>query len=100
MSNATISIADKSVVENDNAQDLKPIEENKSLFDTLAALEEERITWEEGAYRTSNKALYAVLAKCLAIAQPGTPELAKQRNAELEAFYESPRVSWRPVGLS
>jgi len=52
MSNATISIVDKSVVENDNAQDLQLNEKTKSLFDTLAALEEERITWEEGAYTT------------------------------------------------
>jgi hypothetical protein len=95
MSNATISIVDKSVVENDIAEDLQLNEKTKSLFDTLAALEEERITWEEGAYRTSNKALYAVLAKCLAIAQPGTPELAKQRNAELEAFYKQRGYSYK-----
>jgi hypothetical protein len=51
-------------------------------------LENERISWEDGAYRTSNQALYAVLAKCLLIAQVDTPELAKQRNAGLEAFYK------------
>ena len=39
------------------------------------------------AYRTSNQALYAVLAKCLAIATVDAPELTKQRNAGLEAFY-------------
>jgi hypothetical protein len=58
------------------------------LTQVLADLENERITWEDGAYRTSNQALYAVLAKCLLIAQVDTPELAKQRNAGLEAFYK------------
>jgi hypothetical protein len=58
------------------------------LTQVLANLETERITWEQGAFRTSNLALYAVLAKCLAIAQADTPELAKQRNAMLEAFYK------------
>lgn len=59
-----------------------------SLVKVLEALETERVTWEQGAYRTSNQALYAVLAKCLAIATVDTMELVKQRNAALEAFYK------------
>ncbi len=58
------------------------------LTQVLDNLETERITWEQGVYRTSNQALYAVLSKCLAIAQADTPELAKQRNASLEEFYK------------
>ena len=58
------------------------------LTHVLANLETERETWEKGAYRTSNQALYAVLAKCLAIAAADTAELAKQRNAALEAFFK------------
>jgi len=61
----------------------------------LADLEAERESWEQGAYRTSNLALYAVLAKCLAIAQVDTPELAKQRNAGLEAFYKQRSYSYK-----
>lgn len=77
------------VVQNDEITTTLPVNtQPKTLTHTLADLEAERITWEEGVYRTSNQALYAVLAKCLAIAQADTTELAKQRNAALEAFYK------------
>jgi hypothetical protein len=75
------------VVQNDEIT-LTPLTVSQPLIKVLADLETERETWEQGAYRTSNLALYAVLAKCLAIAQVDTPELAKQRNAGLEAFYK------------
>jgi hypothetical protein len=75
------------VVSNDTATTATP-SATLPLTQVLANLETERITWEEGVYRTSNQALYAVLAKCLAIAQADTPELAKQRNAALEAFFK------------
>jgi len=88
MSN-TIALAPvaQPVVSNDTATTATPTA-TLPLTQVLANLETERITWEDGAYRTSNQALYAVLAKCLAIAQADTPELAKQRNAALEAFYK------------
>ena len=75
------------VVQNDEIT-LTPLAVAQPLTKVLADLETERETWEQGVYRTSNLALYAVLAKCLAIAQADTPELAKQRNAGLEAFYK------------
>lgn len=75
------------VVQNDITT-ITPLAVAQPLTKVLADLETERVTWEEGVYRTSNLALYAVLAKCLAIAQADTPELAKQRNAGLEAFYK------------
>lgn len=75
------------VVQNDEIT-LTPLAVAQPLTKVLADLETERETWEQGLYRTSNLALYAVLAKCLAIAQVDTPELAKQRNAGLEAFYK------------
>ena len=79
----------KPVVQNDEITTTLPVTaQPKTLTHTLADLEAERITWEEGVYRTSNQALYAVLAKCLAIAQADTTELAKQRNAAIEAFYK------------
>jgi len=65
------------------------------LTQVLLKLEGERKTWEEGAYRTSNQALYAVLANCLAIANTDTAELAKQRNAGLEAFYKLRDYSYK-----
>ena len=84
MSN-TIALAPvaQSVVQNDTATPATP-----SLTQVLADLETQRVVWEEGVYRTSNQALYALLAHCLAIAQADTPELAKQRNAALEAFFK------------
>lgn len=60
----------------------------KPLIKTLADLEAERVTWETGVYRTSNKALYAVLAKCLAITNVDTAEQAKQRNDALKDFFK------------
>lgn len=90
MSN-TIALAPiaQPVVQNDAATALPVVAANKPLLQVLTQLETERVTWETGVYRTSNLALYALLAKCLAIAQADTPELAKQRNKELEAFYKS-----------
>lgn len=76
------------VVQNDEIT-LTPLAVAQPLTKVLADLETERETWEQGVYRTSNLALYAVLAKCLAIAQADTPEQAKQRNAALAAFYVS-----------
>jgi hypothetical protein len=91
MSNAiTMSLAVQPadvVVQNDTAA-ITPLAVSQPLIKVLADLETERETWEQGAYRTSNLALYALLAKCLLIAQADTPELAKQRNKELEAFYK------------
>ena len=54
----------------------------------LANMESSRITWEQGAYRTSNQSLYAVLAECLAFCSELTVSEAKQRSAALEAFYK------------
>jgi len=86
----------KPVVQNDEITTTLPVTtQPKTLTHTLADLEAERITWEEGVYRTSNQALYAVLAKCLAIAQADTTELAKQRNAALEAFYKERGYSYK-----
>ena len=82
------------VVQNDTTA-IAPLAVTQPLIKVLADLEAERESWEQGAYRTSNLALYAVLAKCLAIAQVDTPELAKQRNAGLEAFYKQRSYSYK-----
>ena len=88
MSNAIayVSVA-QPVVSNDSATPLTQ-SGTPTISQVLSSLETDRIAWEDGVYRTSNQALYAVLAKCLAIAQADTPEQAKQRNSELEAFYK------------
>lgn len=54
----------------------------------LTNMEANRISWEQGAYRTSNQALYAVLAQCLAFCGELTIAEAKQRSASLESFYK------------
>ena len=89
MSNAiAFSPVVKAVVQNDTTV-TTPLAVAQPLTQTLADLETQRVVWEEGAYRTSNQALYALLAHCLALAQTNTPEEAKQRNAALAAFYQS-----------
>ena len=75
------------VVQNDVIE-ITPLALSKPLTLVLANLESERITWEQGVYRTSNQALYAVLAQCLAIATADSNAMAKQRNEALEAFYK------------
>lgn len=97
MSNAiAISPIVQPVVQNDTTTEtLTVLAANKPLLQVLTNLETERETWEQGVYRTSNLALYAVLAQCLAIAQADTPELAKQRNAGLEAFYKLRGYSYK-----
>jgi hypothetical protein len=63
---------------------------------SLANMETSRITWEKGAYRTSNQALYAVLAECLAFCGELTIAEAKQRSAALEAFYKERGYTYNP----
>lgn len=55
---------------------------------SLTNMEANRISWEQGAYRTSNQSLYAVLGQCLAFCGELTIAEAKQRSSALEAFYK------------
>jgi hypothetical protein len=54
----------------------------------IRSIEKKRISWEEGVYRTSNQALYQVLAECLAYSGELTVSMAKLRNAVLASFYK------------
>jgi len=54
----------------------------------LTNMEANRISWEQGAYRTSNQVLYSVLGDCLAFCGDLTLPEAKQRSASLESFYK------------
>jgi len=84
-----------------NAVNVAPATTNVLLKDTtqvanvavgttvaLINMEANRISWEQGAYRTSNQALYAVLGDCLAFCGELTITEAKQRSASLESFYK------------
>ena len=48
------------------------VSETTGPVKALANMESSRITWEQGAYRTSNQSLYAVLAECLAFCSERT----------------------------
>lgn len=78
------------VATNENAQQESTNSNSidNQLTNALAALEAERISWETTVYRTSNQALYSVLAKCLALSHVESSEHAKKRNAALEAFFK------------
>ena len=72
-----------SVVLNDNAT---PVVGAANL--ELRSMEAKRIDWETGAFRTSNQALYQVLAECLAYSGELPIKMAKHRNDALAAFYK------------
>jgi hypothetical protein len=66
-------------------------EANNTIFGvtkSLTNMESNRISWEQGAYRTSNQTLYAVLTECLAFCGELSISEAKQRGAALESFYK------------
>ena len=74
------------VVLNDNVQ--TTVGTYANAVNLLAGMEAKRITWEQGAYRTSNSELYAVLAECLSYCGELVLEQAKERSAALERFYK------------
>jgi len=74
------------VVLNDNA--VSTVGTYANAVNLLAGLEARRITWEQGAHRTSNSELYAVLAECLSYCGELVLEQAKERSAALERFYK------------
>lgn len=83
MTYATETATKSNVVTNDNA-----VTTNKQRnTNVLARMEGERKQWEEGAYKTSNKQLYAILAECLAFGGTLVIEDARERSKMLEAFY-------------
>ncbi|WP_353427256.1 hypothetical protein NHB34_08755 [Polynucleobacter sp. MWH-UH19D] len=71
-----------SVVLNDKDEAIKPANLE------LRSMEAKRIYWEDGAFRTSNQALYQVLAECLVYSGELTVSMAKLRNAALANFYK------------
>jgi len=61
----------------------------------LVQLESSRMDWEQGAYRTSNQALYTLLADCLAFCGELPLSEAKQRSVALEAFYKARNYNYK-----
>jgi hypothetical protein len=55
----------------------------------LTGMEAKRISWEQGAYRTSNLELYNVLAECLLFAGELPVGESKQRSSALEGFFKA-----------
>lgn len=84
-------VAKSNVVLNDNTAAINTHNALKSLI----SIESSRITWEQGAYKTSNQALYAVLADCLAYCGELTLEQAKVRTNSLEKFYKERNYTYK-----
>ena len=61
------------------------------LFD----LEEQRIKWQEGAYRKSNEELYMILASCLQYAGDLDFFASKERTNALQMLYKERGYQWR-----
>jgi hypothetical protein len=61
----------------------------------LARIEGERKQWEAGAYKTSNKQLYAILAECLSFAREMDIAEARQRAKDLEQFFKERGYNYR-----
>jgi hypothetical protein len=87
--NAVETTATNNVVLNDipaQASDKSHVAINAGKL--LVAMEASRISWEQGAYRTSNLELYNVLAECLLFAGELPVAESKQRSAALEIFFK------------
>ena len=82
------------VVLNDNATTSNALVNNATK--SLISIEANRITWEQGAYKTSNQSLYAVLADCLAFCGELTLAQAKERSESLERFYKARSYAYKP----
>lgn len=84
MSTAIQNTITQTVVSNDTQK--AAITASVSL---LQDMEQKRQNWETTVYRTSNLALYAVLADCLAYGEDLSLQAAKERSAELDEFCKS-----------
>ena len=82
LTNAVETTVINNVVSNDTVQ--VSFDAKKPLFN----LETKRISWEGGAYRTSNLELYGILAECLGYAGELTFAESKLRNAALDEFFK------------
>ena len=89
LTNSVETKVTNNVVLNDKQKKARKTSVAVNASKLLGAMEESRITWEEGAYRTSNQALYQVLAQCLQFCGELSIGDAKARLVALEKFYKS-----------
>lgn len=85
---AEANVADgNNVVSNDNT--IASANAKAIVYKALVELEQQRIEWEDGVYRTSNQALYAILSQCLEQASDlVSTEANKLRREALDVFYK------------
>ena len=84
ISNAVLLSFTPATVRSLQAAPAMPVAGTTDVEQVLLDLEDRRKTWEDGIYRTSNQALYAMLADCLAIAAPlPTTDAARKRSETL-----------------
>ena len=93
--NYLINAAAIAKASNDNLRDKAFVDEKQEVKNVLTALEVERKAWEEGAYRTSNRQLYAILAKCLKYCEIKDIDVSRQRSKELEKFYAERKYRYK-----
>lgn len=89
--NAIIQAA-QNVVANDITATVK---NSNNAADLLARMESERKAWEAGAYKTSNKQLYAILSACLLYGGEVDIAAARKRSEVLEKFYEQRKYRYK-----
>jgi hypothetical protein len=88
--NAVETIVTSSVVLNDKpAQTAGSSNVVVNATKLLAGMEAKRISWEQGAYRTSNLELYNVLGECLLFSGELPVSESKQRSSALEGFFKA-----------
>ena len=61
----------------------------KNAFKILSAIEENRIAWQDGPYKTSNRIKYMILEKCRQFCGELPISESKQRSKALEEFYKA-----------
>jgi len=89
---STIIQAEHNVVTNDITTTVK---KGNNATHLLVQLETERKKWEEGAYKTSNKQLYAILSACLLYGGEVDIAAARKRSEVLEKFYERRKYRYK-----
>lgn len=81
------------VVQNDKATFQSPYQ---VALNTIHSLESKRVTWEEGVYKTSNQALYEILAECLIYGGDlASTDANTARREALESFYKTRGYRWK-----
>ena len=88
-----VAVQSSNVVQNDKATFQSPFQ---VALNAIHTLEDKRVVWEEGVYKTSNQALYEILAECLIYGgELTTTEASSARRDALQAFYKERKYRWK-----